>query len=64
MMRLLSPTFLTSVDKRDSKNYSLELNDKQWEMLVDIAGSDTKSKINQTLNKTLKYAYKNRFHKK
>lgn len=61
-VKLLKDKF--SADKRDSKDYSLELNDKQWEMLVDLAGGDTKSKINRTLNKILKDAYKNRFHEK
>ncbi|TOY91420.1 hypothetical protein DM587_19140 [Vibrio fluvialis] len=61
-VKLLKDKF--SADKRDSKDYSLELNDKQWEMLVDLAGGDTKSKVNRTLNQILKDAYKNRFHEK
>ncbi|OOX29431.1 hypothetical protein BJL83_20875 [Vibrio parahaemolyticus] len=61
-VKLLKDKF--SADKRDSKDYSLELNDKQWEMLIDLAGGDTKSKVNRTLNQILKDAYKNRFHEK
>ncbi len=60
--KLLADKF--SLDKSNSEDHSIALNDKQWDMLVDLAGGDTKPKINRALNKILKDAYKNRFHEK
>lgn len=61
-LKLLADKF--SLDKSNSEDHSIFLNDKQWDMLVDIAGGNTKTKINLALNKILKEAYKNRFNGK
>lgn len=61
-LKLLTDKF--SLDKTNSEDFQIALNQKQWDMLVELAKGDTKSKINRTINKLLKTAYKDRFNKK
>ncbi|MEL7291961.1 MAG: hypothetical protein AAGJ78_11825 [Pseudomonadota bacterium] len=60
-LKLITDRF--SGDKAEFKSHLIGLNDKQWEMLVDLAGGDAKTKINRAFNTILKDAYKNRFSK-
>lgn len=61
-LKLLTDKF--SLDKANSEDFQIALNQKQWDMLVELANGDTKPKINRTINKLLKVAYKDRFNKK
>ncbi|MEZ8502984.1 hypothetical protein AB6D08_16840 [Vibrio splendidus] len=61
-LKLLTDKF--SLDKANSEDFQIALNQKQWDMLVELAEGDTKPKINRTINKLLKAAYKDRFNKK
>ena len=61
-LKLLTDKF--SLDKANSEDFQIALNQKQWDMLVELANGDTKPKINRTINKLLKAAYKDRFNKK
>lgn len=61
-LKLLTDKF--SLDKANSEDFQIALNQKQWDMLVELAEGDTKPKINRTINKLLKGAYKDRFNKK
>ncbi|CAK1718510.1 conserved hypothetical protein [Vibrio crassostreae] len=61
-LKLLTDKF--SSDKANSEDFQIALNEKQWEMLVELAKGDTKPKINRALNKLLKDAYKIRFNKR
>ncbi|WP_146489699.1 hypothetical protein [Vibrio sp. T20] len=60
-LKLLTDKF--SLDKANSEDFQIALNQKQWDMLVELANGDTKPKINRTINKLLKAAYKDRFNK-
>ncbi|MDE1329025.1 hypothetical protein [Vibrio aestuarianus] len=61
-LKLLTDKF--SLDKANSEDFQIALNQKQWNMLVELANGDTKPKINRTINKLLKDAYKDRFSNK
>ncbi|MBD1577375.1 hypothetical protein HC723_13145 [Vibrio sp. S11_S32] len=61
-LKLLTDKF--SLDKANSEDFQIALNQKQWDMLVELAEGDAKPKINRTINKLLKAAYKDRFNKK